>query len=218
MVEGLGVDAESGGALFHQPLAGGLGQARAPQEVAVGVAVETVPSGHDDGVVTGLELGLALGQHLRGDGLHGGAFDVPDDGRRDELLQRHLVVEGALLAHVRGSVVVRGYVLRKAVHELGAAVELAHVLHRGGVGLGAGRPGGLVVAPGMRQVDHDHVAGDGPFAGLVLGRGGVVQRRRGVRPVVVGHLVERIGVFVHVASPCLLLRFVSVLPRRLWRS
>ena len=37
-------------------------------------------------------------------------------------------------------------------------LNLRHVLHRSGVGLGAGRPGGLIVAPGMRQVDHDHVA------------------------------------------------------------
>ena len=66
----------------------------------------------------------------------------------------------------------RDHMLREAVHELRAAVELRHVLDRSGIGLSARRPGGLIVTPGVGEVHYHHVAGDGPRPRLVLlGRG-----------------------------------------------
>lgn len=41
------------------------------------------------------------------------------------------------------------------------------LLNRSGVGL-ARQPCGLVIAPGMAQIDHGHIAGDLPFTWFVL--------------------------------------------------
>jgi hypothetical protein len=101
---------------------------------------------------------------------HWGAWNIPYYRGRHEFFQWNLVNEGAFLKHMGWRVILCRHMFRHSICKVRAAIVFCHVLDRVHARLLPGRPCGLVVAPWMAQVNHEHIAVYFPGAWLILFR------------------------------------------------